>query len=177
MCTTTLYPKEHRTVYLIFADSCAPARIQTVKYIQTVPVLIKKKNQQTNTYVSFPCDHVVCRPFNADLPEAAGHFNYHTYCSGVMQTELDVLTGEYAISRVDIMFDCGERWVTTPAPCMSTSCVVRCKSLHHCLVVRCHFTSTRNWVLKQAPCRVAWGESLHHHHDLCSKRRVLALTL
>ncbi|PVD23365.1 hypothetical protein C0Q70_16633 [Pomacea canaliculata] len=47
-------------------------------------------------------------PFNADLPEAAGHFNYHTYCSGVMQTELDVLTGEYAISRVDIMFDCGE---------------------------------------------------------------------
>ncbi|KAL8561663.1 hypothetical protein ACOMHN_001395 [Nucella lapillus] len=33
---------------------------------------------------------------------------YFTYCAAVTETELDVLTGEYAIHRVDIMFDCGE---------------------------------------------------------------------
>lgn len=49
------------------------------------------------------------RPFGGDLPSEGGHFAYFTYCAAVMETELDVLTGEYAIRRVDIMFDCGER--------------------------------------------------------------------
>ena len=40
------------------------------------------------------------------------HFNYFSYCAGVFETELDVLTGEFLIRRVDIMYDCGERSVT-----------------------------------------------------------------
>lgn len=40
---------------------------------------------------------------------APGHHHaYFTYCAAVTETELDVLTGEYVIRRVDIMFDCGE---------------------------------------------------------------------
>ncbi|KAK7111653.1 xanthine dehydrogenase-like [Littorina saxatilis] len=35
-------------------------------------------------------------------------FNYFAYCAGVFETEVDVLTGEYLVRRVDIMYDCGE---------------------------------------------------------------------
>ncbi|KAI8796511.1 xanthine dehydrogenase, partial [Biomphalaria glabrata] len=35
-------------------------------------------------------------------------FRYHTYCAGVVETEVDVLTGEYQVRRVDIMADFGE---------------------------------------------------------------------
>ncbi|XP_059174522.1 uncharacterized protein LOC131954776 [Physella acuta] len=35
-------------------------------------------------------------------------FQYHTYCAGVVETEVDVLTGEYQAKRVDIMADFGE---------------------------------------------------------------------
>ncbi|XP_076461928.1 uncharacterized protein LOC143294357 [Babylonia areolata] len=35
-------------------------------------------------------------------------FTYFTYCAGVFETEVDVLTGEYLVRRVDILFDCGE---------------------------------------------------------------------
>ena len=39
-----------------------------------------------------------------------GHpVNYHTYCAAVTETEVDVLTGESQIRRVDIMADYGER--------------------------------------------------------------------
>ena len=48
------------------------------------------------------------RPFSGGA-QAGEHHEYHTYCAAVAETELDVLTGEYAIKRVDIMFDCGER--------------------------------------------------------------------
>ncbi|GFO17413.1 xanthine dehydrogenase/oxidase [Plakobranchus ocellatus] len=34
--------------------------------------------------------------------------NYHTYCAGVIETEVDILTGESQIGRVDIMADYGE---------------------------------------------------------------------
>lgn len=36
------------------------------------------------------------------------HHAYFTYCVAACETEVDILTGEYAIRRVDIMFDCGE---------------------------------------------------------------------
>ncbi|KAK7112653.1 uncharacterized protein [Littorina saxatilis] len=39
---------------------------------------------------------------------AGDHHAYFTYCAAVAETNLDVLTGEYGIDRVDIMFDCGE---------------------------------------------------------------------
>jgi len=35
-------------------------------------------------------------------------FNYFTYCVGVIETEVDILTGESQIRRVDIMCDFGE---------------------------------------------------------------------
>ncbi|GFO39136.1 xanthine dehydrogenase/oxidase [Plakobranchus ocellatus] len=34
--------------------------------------------------------------------------SYHTYCAGVIETEVDILTGESQIGRVDIMADYGE---------------------------------------------------------------------
>jgi xanthine dehydrogenase/oxidase len=41
---------------------------------------------------------------------AAGkpHFHYFTYCAAVIETEVDILTGESQIRRVDIMCDFGE---------------------------------------------------------------------
>ncbi|XP_076459984.1 uncharacterized protein LOC143293041 [Babylonia areolata] len=49
--------------------------------------------------------NVTSRPV---LEKKDSGFEYFTYCAAVVETELDVLTGEYAIHRVDIMFDCGE---------------------------------------------------------------------
>ncbi|XP_046576122.1 probable aldehyde oxidase 2 [Haliotis rubra] len=40
--------------------------------------------------------------------EGPGEFHYFTYCVGVTEVELDVLTGENQVRRVDILFDCGE---------------------------------------------------------------------
>ncbi|GFO33252.1 indole-3-acetaldehyde oxidase [Plakobranchus ocellatus] len=36
---------------------------------------------------------------------------YSTYMAGVTETEVDVLTGEYTVRRVDIMADLGHRFV------------------------------------------------------------------
>ena len=36
---------------------------------------------------------------------------YSTYMAGVVETEVDVLTGEFQVKRVDMMADFGERWV------------------------------------------------------------------
>jgi xanthine dehydrogenase molybdopterin-binding subunit B len=41
--------------------------------------------------------------------EGSPHFMYFAYCAGVFETELDVLTGQFLIRRVDILYDCGER--------------------------------------------------------------------
>ncbi|GFS19659.1 xanthine dehydrogenase [Elysia marginata] len=41
-------------------------------------------------------------------PEMGIPVNYHTYCAAVTETEVDVLTGESQIRRVDIMADYGE---------------------------------------------------------------------
>ncbi|XP_048248147.1 indole-3-acetaldehyde oxidase-like [Haliotis rufescens] len=40
--------------------------------------------------------------------DGPGEFHYFTYCVGVTEVELDVLTGENQVRRVDILFDCGE---------------------------------------------------------------------
>ncbi|BFZ03639.1 hypothetical protein BsWGS_06678 [Bradybaena similaris] len=52
---------------------------------------------------------------NVDLQASATHFNttgrpvnYFTYMAGVVETEVDVLTGEFQVKRVDIMADFGE---------------------------------------------------------------------
>uniref|UniRef100_A0A0B7B2H5 FAD-binding PCMH-type domain-containing protein n=1 Tax=Arion vulgaris TaxID=1028688 RepID=A0A0B7B2H5_9EUPU len=39
---------------------------------------------------------------------AKPHFHYFTYCAAVIETEVDILTGESQIRRVDIMADFGE---------------------------------------------------------------------
>ena len=36
-------------------------------------------------------------------------FRYYSYGAACTEVELDVLTGEYQINRVDIVYDCGER--------------------------------------------------------------------
>ena len=38
------------------------------------------------------------------------YFQYYSYGATITEVELDVLTGEQQIDRVDILFDCGERW-------------------------------------------------------------------
>ncbi|KAK7506537.1 hypothetical protein BaRGS_00002012, partial [Batillaria attramentaria] len=43
-----------------------------------------------------------------DNANPSEHHLYFTYCTAACETEVDILTGEYAIRRVDIMFDCGE---------------------------------------------------------------------
>ena len=55
------------------------------------------------------CMYLAYRPFSSNGAGGGGHQAYHTYCAALVETELDVLTGEYAIRRVDIVFDCGER--------------------------------------------------------------------
>lgn len=37
------------------------------------------------------------------------HFNYFNYCAAVSETEVDVLTGQFVVKRVDILYDCGQR--------------------------------------------------------------------
>lgn len=36
-------------------------------------------------------------------------FQYYSYGATITEVELDILTGEQQINRVDILFDCGER--------------------------------------------------------------------
>ena len=40
-----------------------------------------------------------------------GDVVYNTYGVTCTEMELDVLTGQSLINRVDILYDCGERWV------------------------------------------------------------------
>ncbi|KAK3739272.1 hypothetical protein RRG08_050477 [Elysia crispata] len=41
-------------------------------------------------------------------PDMGSPANYHTYCAAVTETEVDILTGESQVRRVDIMADYGE---------------------------------------------------------------------
>ncbi|KAH3886891.1 hypothetical protein DPMN_010904 [Dreissena polymorpha] len=43
-------------------------------------------------------------------PQSDDHFQYNSYGVTCTEVELDVLTGEHEISRVDMLFDCGERY-------------------------------------------------------------------
>uniref|UniRef100_A0A2C9L7E8 Aldehyde oxidase/xanthine dehydrogenase second molybdopterin binding domain-containing protein n=1 Tax=Biomphalaria glabrata TaxID=6526 RepID=A0A2C9L7E8_BIOGL len=45
------------------------------------------------------------------LPVGSKILQYFTYCAAVIETEVDVLTGESQIRRVDLMADFGERHV------------------------------------------------------------------
>ena len=64
------------------------------------------------------------------------HHDYFTYCAGVVETQLDVLTGEYAISRVDIMFDCGERHVfSPPLSCWERECCLMSSAEDLCCLI------------------------------------------
>jgi xanthine dehydrogenase/oxidase len=42
-------------------------------------------------------------------PHSDGHYKYNSYGVTCTEVELDVLTGEHEITRVDMLFDCGER--------------------------------------------------------------------
>jgi len=44
-------------------------------------------------------------------PEPRYYYQYTSYGVTCSEVELDVLTGEHNIARVDILFDCGERQV------------------------------------------------------------------
>lgn len=53
------------------------------------------------------CVHFMTR-VKIPKPEL-GPFEYNTYGVTVTEAELDVLTGENVIRRVDVLYDCGER--------------------------------------------------------------------
>ena len=49
-------------------------------------------------------------PFTSRInPDQKDIFQYYTYGATIAEVELDVLTGEYQISRVDVEYDCGQR--------------------------------------------------------------------
>ncbi|GFO39131.1 abscisic-aldehyde oxidase [Plakobranchus ocellatus] len=71
---------------------------QGVAYVLGVPwEIIKVKPMQD---ISSP---------NSIISGASIAINYHTYCALVIETEVDILTGESQIRRVDIMADYGDR--------------------------------------------------------------------
>lgn len=45
------------------------------------------------------------------VTQGGGAFYYYTYGVAATEVELDVLTGQVQIPRVDILYDCGNRYV------------------------------------------------------------------
>ena len=56
---------------------------------------------------SLSCPIVVC----SVLEEPQQLTNYNAYGAAVSEVEVDVLTGEVQILRVDILYDCGQRYL------------------------------------------------------------------
>ena len=61
----------------------------------------KKNSSCLDSYVVLYCRNVD--------PNISPSFQYNAYGAACSEVELDVLTGEYQVSRVDIVYDCGER--------------------------------------------------------------------
>jgi xanthine dehydrogenase/oxidase len=47
--------------------------------------------------------------FSSVCGETEDLFSYNAYGAAVSEVEVDVLTGEVQILRVDILYDCGQR--------------------------------------------------------------------
>lgn len=47
---------------------------------------------------------------------------YNSYGVTCTEVELDVLTGQYLINRVDMLFDCGERYLISNSETAVTAC-------------------------------------------------------
>ena len=41
-------------------------------------------------------------------PKTQQHTQYSTYAAMITEVELDVLTGQYQVNRIDTLYDCGE---------------------------------------------------------------------
>jgi xanthine dehydrogenase molybdopterin-binding subunit B len=43
-------------------------------------------------------------------PDQKTPFQYYSYGATIAEVDFDVLTGEHQLTRVDVLFDCGERY-------------------------------------------------------------------
>lgn len=68
--------------------------------------------------------------FLREAPKTQYMFAYNSYGVTLTEVTLDLLTGQHCIDRVDMLFDCGERYEYRQYTCtLYVSCILKQKTL------------------------------------------------
>ncbi|XP_050394780.1 uncharacterized protein LOC126812430 isoform X2 [Patella vulgata] len=112
-CSTLIAPNNLSTGNSVGSELCVQAAIECCEILKKRMLPVQEANCNLNWVALCDKCYMSCVDLTAKYTQFGinskdSYYKYFTYAAGVTEVEVDILTGENHLRRVDILFDCGE---------------------------------------------------------------------